>query len=138
MIQRSLSAKVSEMLDKYPIVSLTGPRQSGNTTLARMIRPDYQYVNLENLSTRAFAQEAPQGFLETYQDGVIIDEAQHVPELFSYLQVFTEPQCGAGGRQQDGKCLAFGPRNFVYHIQIAAVLSEFQQAGGEYAKGILL
>ena len=104
MIQRSLSAKVSEMLDKYPIVSLTGPRQSGNTTLARMIRPDYQYVNLENLSTRAFGQEAPQGFLETYQDGVIIDEAQHVPELFSYLQVFTDE------RKRKGEYILTGPK----------------------------
>jgi len=78
------------MLGKYPIVSLMGPRQAGKTTLAKMVRPHYQYVTLENISTRQFAQQDPKGFLETYQNGVILDEVQYVPELFSYLQVFTD------------------------------------------------
>lgn len=117
MIQRTLAKKVSEMLDKYPIVSLTGPRQSGKTTLAKMVRPDYQYVNLENLSTRAFAQEDPVGFLETYQNGVIIDEAQYVPELFSYLQVFTD------GRKRKGEYILTGSQNFLMMEQITQSLA---------------
>lgn len=117
MIQRALAKKVSEMLDKYPIVSLTGPRQSGKTTLAKMVRPDYQYVNLENLSTRAFAQEDPVGFLETYQNGVIIDEAQYVPELFSYLQVFTDD------RKRKGEYILTGSQNFLMMEQITQSLA---------------
>ncbi len=117
MIQRALATKVSEMLDKYPIVSLTGPRQSGKTTLAKMVRPGYQYVNLENLSTRAFAQDDPVGFLETYQNGVIIDEAQYAPELFSYLQVFTDD------RKRKGEYILTGSQNFLMMEQITQSLA---------------
>ena len=76
MIPRTIANKVQELLGKYPIVSITGPRQSGKTTLTKMIRPDYQYVSLENPSDRLFAQQDPVGFLETYQNGVILDEVQ--------------------------------------------------------------
>lgn len=117
MAQRILAAKVHEMLGKYPIVSLTGPRQSGKTTLAKIVRPDYQYVNLENLSTRAFAQDDPVGFLETYQNGVIIDEAQYVPELFSYLQIFTDE------RQRKGEYILTGSQNFLTMEQISQSLA---------------
>ncbi|MEO6286632.1 MAG: ATP-binding protein [Dyadobacter sp.] len=117
MIDRDLVTKLSEMLDKYPIISLTGPRQSGKTTLARMVRPDYQYVNLENLSARAFAKDDPVGFLETYQNGVVIDEAQYVPELFSYLQVFTDE------RKRKGEYILTGSQNFLTMEQITQSLA---------------
>jgi predicted AAA+ superfamily ATPase len=117
MINRDLVNKLSEMLDKYPIISLTGPRQSGKTTLARMVRPDYQYVNLENLSARAFAKDDPVGFLETYQNGVVIDEAQYVPELFSYLQVFTDE------RKRKGEYILTGSQNFLMMEQITQSLA---------------
>ncbi|MCE6990522.1 ATP-binding protein [Dyadobacter sp. CY323] len=117
MIPRSLSDKVAEMLMKYPIVSLLGPRQAGKTTLAKMVRPDYQYVNLENLSIRSFALEDPVGFLATYQGGVIIDEAQYAPNLFSYLQVFTDE------RNIKGEYILTGSQNFLMMEQITQSLA---------------
>lgn len=70
----------------YPLVALTGPRQSGKTTLARLAFPDKPFVSLEDLDQRAFAEADPRGFLERYPDGAVLDEVQRCPELFSYLQ----------------------------------------------------
>lgn len=64
MLPQHLASKINKLLGKYPIVSITGPRQSGKTTLAGMVRPEYRYVSPENLSTRQFAQSDPQGFLD--------------------------------------------------------------------------
>ena len=64
-----------------------GPRQSGKTTLCRMLGKEYAYVNLEDISMHEFAKSDPRGFLNTYLNGVIIDEIQYAPNLFSYLQI---------------------------------------------------
>lgn len=117
MIQRHLSSKINALLEKYPIVSITGPRQSGKTTLAKMIRPDYRYVSLENLSIRQFAQSDPQGFLTQYQGGVILDEVQYVPELFSYLQVYTDE------RNRKGEYILTGSQNFLLMEKITQSLA---------------
>lgn len=69
-----------------PIVALTGPRQSGKTTLCRAVFPDVPYVSLEPLDTRRYAQEDPRGFLAEHRDGAVLDEVQRVPDLLSYLQ----------------------------------------------------
>lgn len=116
-IERALAPLVIQALDKYPIVAITGPRQSGKTTLSQMIKPDYTYINLEDLSLRDFAKSDPKGFLETYQNGVIIDEIQHVPELFSYLQVYTDD------RQQNGEYLITGSQNFLMPEKISQSLA---------------
>jgi predicted AAA+ superfamily ATPase len=71
---------------KYPILVLTGPRQSGKTTFLKTQFSNYQYVNLENLDNRNFAIEDPNGFLKQYDQYIIFDEVQQVPSLFSYLQ----------------------------------------------------
>lgn len=71
---------------KYPILALTGPRQSGKTTFLKTQFKDYQYVNLENLDIRTFALEDPNSFLKQYDKYVIFDEVQRAPQLFSYLQ----------------------------------------------------
>lgn len=89
-VVRELSPKVAEALKKFPIVAVMGPRQSGKTTLCQMLKPEFTYVNLEDLSLRNFAKSDSKGFLETYKGGVIIDEIQYVPDLFSYLQVYTD------------------------------------------------
>jgi predicted AAA+ superfamily ATPase len=81
---QEIEPQVRLALQKFPVVGITGPRQSGKTTLCKMLAPDYTYVNLEDLSVRNFAQTEPKGFLDTYQNGAILDEIQDVPELFSY------------------------------------------------------
>jgi predicted AAA+ superfamily ATPase len=117
MIQRQLASKINDMLGKYPIVSIMGPRQSGKTTLAKMLRPDYRYVSLESLSNRQFAQTDPQGFLSQYQNGVILDEVQYVPELFSYLQVCTDE------RNRKGEYILTGSQNFLLMEKITQSLA---------------
>ncbi|MCB1828443.1 MAG: AAA family ATPase, partial [Coxiellaceae bacterium] len=78
--------KLRNLAVTFPIVCLVGPRQSGKTTLARHAFPSYQYVSLEDLDNRSFAEADPRGFLNQYSDYTIIDEAQRVPGLFSYIQ----------------------------------------------------
>ena len=81
MISRDLITKLGRMAQKFPVVTLTGPRQSGKTMLLRHVFQDYRYVSLEDLDMREFAQNDPRGFLSTYGNRVIIDEAQRVPSL---------------------------------------------------------
>ncbi|HJH60064.1 MAG TPA: ATP-binding protein [Bacteroidetes bacterium] len=107
MIQRLLQTKLSELIQKYPIVTLTGPRQSGKSTLLRYSFPDYKYVSLEDPDIRLFATDDPRGFLSTYPDKTIIDEAQRVPTLFSYIQTHTDK---AG---KEGMYLLAGSHNFL-------------------------
>jgi uncharacterized protein len=90
MIRRKLSEKALYLAQKYPILTITGPRQSGKTTLARELFNDRPYVNLEQPDIREFALNDPKGFLENYKDGAVIDEVQRAPELFSYLQVLVD------------------------------------------------
>jgi predicted AAA+ superfamily ATPase len=83
MIARHLSAALRAAARKYPVVTLTGPRQSGKTTLARAVFPRHEYVSLESPEHRAFAVEDPRGFLARFKSKVILDEIQRVPDLFS-------------------------------------------------------
>ena len=85
-IPREAVGKIQQLAGKFPIVSITGPRQSGKSTIAKHAFPSYGYVSLEDPNMRMFALEDPLGFLGTYPGEVIIDEAQRAPELFSYLQ----------------------------------------------------
>ena len=86
MIQRILAKKVIALAKKFPVVSITGPRQSGKTTLAKMIFKKLAYVSLEEPNEREFALQDPKGFLRRYGQGVILDEVQKAPALLSYLQ----------------------------------------------------
>lgn len=86
MIQRTLEKKLHALAGYYPAVVVTGPRQSGKTTLCRMAFPELQYVSLEAMDVRDFAINDPRGFLSEYGNGVILDEIQHTPELLTYLQ----------------------------------------------------
>ena len=86
MIQRDLLPILLRWAAAYPVVTLTGPRQSGKTTLCKAAFPGKPYVSLEPLETRAFALEDPRGFLAQYPDGVILDEVQHAAGLLSYIQ----------------------------------------------------
>jgi predicted AAA+ superfamily ATPase len=84
--KRIIKAEMDIYKNKYPVLALTGPRQSGKTTFLKSQFTDYQYVNLENLDSRNFALEDPNGFLKQYDKYVIFDEVQRVPHLFSYIQ----------------------------------------------------
>lgn len=87
MIPRHLAKKILELMRGFPIVAITGPRQSGKSTLIKeLFLKEYTYVSLEDLDMRAYAKEDPRGFLKEYNQKVILDEVQQVPELFSYLQ----------------------------------------------------
>ncbi|MBT3214840.1 MAG: ATP-binding protein [Deltaproteobacteria bacterium] len=83
---RIISSHIQRLAAQYPVVTITGPRQSGKTTLCKKLFADLEYVTLEDLSNRAFATEDPQGFLARYNSGVILDEIQRVPSLLSYIQ----------------------------------------------------
>lgn len=86
MIQRDLAPLLVRAAGWYPVVTVTGPRQSGKTTLVRATFPDLPYVSLEALDLRAGVREDPRGFLADHPEGAVIDEVQHVPELLAYLQ----------------------------------------------------
>lgn len=90
VFNREIETAVRFYKDKYPIIALTGPRQSGKTTLLRELFPDYQYVSLESPDVRSFLEDDPNGFFEKYSKFCIFDEAQRVPELFSYLQTIVD------------------------------------------------
>jgi predicted AAA+ superfamily ATPase len=86
MIPRAATATLKKLAAGYPVVAVTGPRQSGKTTLVRAAFPKRPYVSLEDMDERTFANEDPRGFLARFRGGAIIDEAQHSPALFSYIQ----------------------------------------------------
>jgi predicted AAA+ superfamily ATPase len=102
---------------KYPILAITGPRQSGKTTFLKKQFPDYEYVNLENLDVRNFAIEDPNAFLKQFNQYVIFDEVQRAPQLFSYLQTKVD---------QDkimGQYILSGSQNFHLMQNIAQSLA---------------
>jgi predicted AAA+ superfamily ATPase len=85
-IPRQITPIIEAQLTKFPIIAITGPRQSGKTTLLKRVFGKYRYVSLEDPNIRAFATDDPIGFLNQYHEYVILDEVQRVPSLFSYLQ----------------------------------------------------
>ena len=86
VIKRNLAAALLDRTRHYPVVTVTGPRQSGKTTLCRTVFPDRPYVSLEGMDMRTYARGDPRGFLREYHDGAVIDEVQRAPDLTSYLQ----------------------------------------------------
>ncbi len=85
-IKRTIEAEFALVRQEYPVVTITGPRQSGKTSLARKLCPEHAYASLEDPDVRKLAQEDARGFFATYPAPVIIDEVQRVPELLSYIQ----------------------------------------------------
>ncbi|MCY4313904.1 MAG: ATP-binding protein [Gammaproteobacteria bacterium] len=96
MIERDIAPRLIRAAKAWPAITLTGPRQSGKTTLCRALFPDKQYLSLEALDKRVFATEDPRGFLAQMPDGGIIDEVQRVPELLSYLQDYVDDNPAPG------------------------------------------
>ncbi|MBP5449307.1 MAG: AAA family ATPase, partial [Spirochaetales bacterium] len=86
MIQRIARAALLRLASQFPIIGITGPRQSGKTTLAKMTFPDKKYVTLDDKNMRELAISNPEDFIKAFPDGAIIDEAQKVPEIFDALK----------------------------------------------------
>lgn len=107
MIDRTAHQTLLRLARGFPVVAITGPRQAGKTTLARMAFPDKPYLSLEDPDMRSMAESDPRGLLARYPDGAILDEAQRAPQLFSYLQTLVDATMRPGmfvltGSQQFG------------------------------------
>ena len=96
MIHRFLSKYAQKDAEYYPVITITGPRQSGKTTLARATFPGYSYVSLEETDTRSFVRDDPRGFLARFRGPIIIDEVQRVPDLLPYIQTEVDKNPSAG------------------------------------------
>ena len=105
-ILRNAESRLQHFADGYPVVVVTGPRQSGKSTLVRHAFPDHRYVSLEDLDQREFAETDPRGFLNQFSGGAILDEAQRCPALFSYLQTRVDE------RQRPGEFILTGSQQF--------------------------
>ena len=106
-IERDITEKLIELSSHFPAIFLTGPRQSGKSTLLKRTYPDYLYLSLEDVDNREFASEDPRGFLETHGSNVILDEVQRVPNLFSYLQTKIDQE------NKPGMYILSGSQNFL-------------------------
>lgn len=106
MIPRAVEKSIHTLLKGFPVVTITGPRQSGKTTLARAVFSEKPYLSLEDPDIRLIAAEDPRSFLDRFPDGGIIDEVQRVPELLSYLQTWVD----ATGRM--GRFILTGSQQF--------------------------
>ena len=107
MIPRALGKQAKQLAQWFPVVSITGPRQSGKSTLAKAMFPDYDYVNLENPETRKAAMDDPVGFIRQRPSKLIVDEAQYAPDLFSMIQVASDE------RSEQGQYVLSGSQNFL-------------------------
>lgn len=117
MIIRIAAKQVKELSESFKAIAIVGPRQSGKTTLARDVFKGKQYVSFENPDNRRFMTEDPRGFLEIYQGGAIFDEAQRVPELFSYLQQILDENPARG------QFILTGSNNFLLQENISQSLA---------------
>lgn len=104
--QRHISGEIERLSAYYPVIVITGPRQSGKTTLCRKQFPDFHYANMENLSLREQVLTSPEAFITQYHKGLIIDEVQNVPELLSYIQVVAD-------EKKDSHIILTGSNNFA-------------------------
>lgn len=105
-IPRNAESRLKHFANGYPVLVVTGPRQSGKSTLVRHAFPEHRYVSLEDLDQREFAETDPRGFLNQFNEGAILDEAQRCPALFSYLQTRVDK------RQQPGEFILTGSQQF--------------------------
>jgi uncharacterized protein len=116
-IQRNVAKRLLRLSRSFRAVAVIGPRQSGKTTLCKMVFPNKPYTSLENPSVLQFAQSDPEGFLAQYPKGAIIDEAQRMPELFSYLQQILDET------KKTGLFILTGSNNFLMQQNITQSLA---------------
>lgn len=116
-IHRFLTAKAVSLSRKFPIVAITGPRQSGKTTFSKAVFPKKPYVSLENLDEQNFAETDPRGFLNRFKTGAILDEVQNTPALFSYLQGVVDES------KKMGQFILTGSHQFLMNQHISQSLA---------------
>ncbi len=92
MFDRKLMQELQSLACQYRVVTLTGPRQAGKTTLTKMAFPDLNYVSLEDPDIRHLAETDPRAFFRMYRGKMIIDEIQRVPKLLSYIQTIVDKE----------------------------------------------
>jgi len=138
MFKRHLTKVLRTAAKAYPVVTVTGPRQSGKTTLVRMVFPRHHYVSLEDPDSRHFATDDPRGFLAQFRGKVILDEVQRTPELFSYIQGIVDQQ------ERPGQFILSGSQNFLLLNRVTqslagrcAVLKLLPLSQGELRGGAL-
>ncbi|MEZ5451749.1 MAG: ATP-binding protein [Thiothrix sp.] len=117
IIPRHLLPVVKNRAEQYPVITVTGPRQSGKTTLCKQAFPDKPYANLERPDTRDFARSDPRGFLAQFGDGAVLDEIQRVPELLSWIQVEVDE------KKQMGQFVLTGSHQFELSREISQSLA---------------
>ncbi len=117
MYKRMIINQLESAAKQYPVITITGPRQSGKTTLAKSTFVRKDYVNLESLDNRQAASLDPRKFLGQYPNGAIIDEIQHVPELLSYIQVIVDEH------EIPGEFILTGSHQIDLHNAIAQSLA---------------
>ena len=117
MIKRDIQDQLLKLAGKFPVIAVIGPRQSGKTTLVKATFPEMEYANLEEPDTRLFAQNDPRSFLSNRKNGLVIDEAQRVPELFSYVQTMVDE------KKIPGSFILTGSHNFLMQEKISQTLA---------------
>jgi predicted AAA+ superfamily ATPase len=117
MIERKISKKILQSKNKLPVICVTGPRQSGKTTLVKYLFPDYVYYNLEFPEHREYAKTDAVSFLQQMETGIIIDEIQRVPELLSSIQYFVDE------KKLNGKIIITGSQNILLMQSVSQTLA---------------
>lgn len=119
IIQRKIAKELAQLAKQFPAVAVMGPRQSGKTTLVKELFPNYKYVTLEDLDRREEAKLDPRMFFATYKNeyGIIIDEIQEAPELFSYMQGIIDEA------YKPGYFIVAGSQHFLIHEKISQTLA---------------
>lgn len=117
MIKRELQSVIQLLAKTYPVVTITGPRQSGKTTLAKMAFPSYTYCNLEHPENRLLAEKDPKSFFKQFPAPLIIDEVQRVPGLLSYIQVFVDEE------KKNGAYILTGSHQLTLNASISQSLA---------------
>lgn len=125
MIQREVSKYVAQLRKYYPVLALNGPRQSGKTTLLKTLFPKYKYFSLEDPDVRSAISHDTRHFLYEHSKGAILDEAQRIPEIFSYIQTIVDSD-------KKAKFVLSGSQNFLLHEKIT------QSLAGRVGKATLL
>ena len=117
MVERDITTRMLYMASKFPVLTLTGTRQCGKSTLLRNKFEGYKYVSLEDVDIREFAVNDPRGFLNNFGDHLIIDEAQYAPKLFSYIQTAVD------SKNESGMYILSGSHNFLLLESISQSLA---------------